>query len=85
MERADFQWTKHRAWTKLTGTLPSDIIRRHMYFCMIQEPWAFHNEGIRERVGEDHIFWECDYPHADTPWPDTQYWAREMFEGVPTQ
>jgi predicted TIM-barrel fold metal-dependent hydrolase len=82
MERADFQWTKHGAWTKLTGTLPSEIIKKNMYFCMIQEPWAFHSKDVRDAVGEDHIFWECDYPHADTPWPNTQFWAKEMFDGV---
>ena len=82
MERADFQWLKHGAWTKLTGTLPSEIVRRNMYFCMIQEPWAFHNEGVRDMVGEDHIFWESDFPHADTPWPNTQAAAAEMFDGV---
>jgi len=85
MERADFQWTKHGAWTKLTGTLPSEIIRQNMYFCMIQEPWAFHSKDVRDALGEDHIFWECDYPHADTPWPDTQYWAKQMFDGVPRE
>jgi predicted TIM-barrel fold metal-dependent hydrolase len=52
---------------------------------MIQEPWAFHSKDVRDAVGEDHIFWESDYPHADTPWPHTQYWAREMFEGVPKE
>lgn len=82
MERADFQWIKHGAWTKLSGTLPSEIIRRNMYFCMIQEPWGFRTPSVREAIGEDHIFWELDYPHADTPWPDTQAAAREMFDGV---
>lgn len=85
MERADFQWIKHGPWTKLTGTLPSEIIRRNMYFCMIQEPWAFQTKEVRDKVGEDHIFWECDYPHADTPWPNTQAAAKEMFDGVPTE
>jgi predicted TIM-barrel fold metal-dependent hydrolase len=83
MERADFQWLKHGAWTKLTGTLPSEIIKRNMYFCMIQEPWGFQTKAVRDVVGEDHIFWESDYPHADTPWPNTQYWAGQMFDGVP--
>ena len=82
MERADFQWVKHGAWTKLTGTLPSEIIRRNMYFCMIQEPWGFRTPSVREAIGEDHIFWECDFPHADTPWPNTQVAAKEMFDGV---
>ncbi len=85
MERADFQWVKHGAWTKLTGTLPSEIIRRNMYFCMIQEPWAFHTREVREAVGEDHIFWENDYPHADTPWPNAQAAAAQMFDPVPRE
>jgi predicted TIM-barrel fold metal-dependent hydrolase len=82
MERADFQWTKHGAWTGLTGTLPSEIFRRNMYFCMIQEPWGFQTKSVRDTIGEDHIFWELDYPHADTPWPNTQQAAKEMFDGV---
>jgi predicted TIM-barrel fold metal-dependent hydrolase len=85
MERADFQWVKHGAWTKLTGTLPSEIIRRNMYFCMIQEPWAFQTQSVRDMVGEDHIFWENDYPHADTPWPDAQGAAAQMFDSVPRE
>jgi predicted TIM-barrel fold metal-dependent hydrolase len=82
MERADFQWVKHGAWTKLTGTPPSEIIRRNMYFCMIHEPWGFRTPSVRDAIGEDHIFWECDFPHADTPWPNTQKAAKEMFDGV---
>jgi hypothetical protein len=85
MERGDFQWVKHGAWTKLTGTLPSEIIRRNMYFCMIQEPWAFHTQQVRDAVGIDHIFWENDYPHADTPWPDAQGAARLLFDPVPRE
>ena len=26
----------------------------------------------RDDIGVDHIMWECDYPHADTTWPDSQ-------------
>ena len=85
LERADFQWVKHAPWTKLTGTLPSEIVKRNMYFCMIQEPWAFRTKEVRDAIGEDHIFWECDFPHADTPWPHTQDAAREMFDGVATE
>ena len=36
-----------------------------------------HDRGARlpeyrDDIGVDHIMWECDYPHADTPWPDSQ-------------
>jgi predicted TIM-barrel fold metal-dependent hydrolase len=82
LERADFQWQKHGAWTGLKGTLPSEIVKRNMYFCMIQEPWGFQTKSVRDIIGEDHIFWESDYPHADTPWPNTQEAAKEMFDGV---
>jgi predicted TIM-barrel fold metal-dependent hydrolase len=84
LERMDFQWRKHGYWTKLTGAPPSEIIRRNMYFCMIQEPWGFRTKEVRDVIGDDHIFWETDYPHADTPWPNTQAAASEMFEGLPT-
>jgi predicted TIM-barrel fold metal-dependent hydrolase len=49
---------------------------------MIQEPWGFQTKSVRDMIGEDHIFWELDYPHADTPWPNTQAAAKEMFDGV---
>ena len=33
---------------------------------------AMDRPSVRDMIGEDHIFWELDYPHADTPWPNTQ-------------
>jgi predicted TIM-barrel fold metal-dependent hydrolase len=81
LERADFQWVKHAPWTKLTGTLPSEIFRRNMYVCMIHEPVAL--QSVRHLIGVDRIFWENDYPHADTPWPHVQEAVAEQVEGIP--
>ena len=34
----------------------------------------------RHHIGVDRILWECDYPHADTPWPHSQ---KEVAESLP--
>jgi len=56
------------------------VARKNMWFCMIEEPI-----GIRYRYDYtvDHILWESDYPHADTPFPNTQASVKEQFETVP--
>jgi predicted TIM-barrel fold metal-dependent hydrolase len=36
---------------------------------MIEEPVCLK---YRNDIGVDHIMWECDYPHTDTTWPDSQ-------------
>lgn len=82
IERADRQWLRHRYWTQLDDTLPSEICARNMWFCMIEEP-----VGLSYRHDWDpsceHILWEGDYPHADTPWPHTQAAVKEVMAGVP--
>lgn len=81
LERADFQWLKHGPWTKLTGTLPSEIFKRNMYVCMMHEPIAL--DLLRKQIGIDRILWENDYPHADTPWPHVQEAVEEQVGGIP--
>jgi predicted TIM-barrel fold metal-dependent hydrolase len=79
LERADRQWERHRYWTDMDETLPSEICKRSMYFCMIEEPWGL---TTRDYNGVDNILWECDYPHADTPWPSTQAACKALFTDV---
>ena len=81
LERADFQWIKHGPWTKLTGTLPSEIFKRNMYVCMIHEPRAL--QLLRYDIGVHRILWENDYPHADTPWPNVQERVEEQVVNIP--
>lgn len=82
IERADRQWERHGYWSRLDDAdiLPSDVAKRNMWFCMIEEP-----VGIKYRYDYDveHILWESDYPHADTPFPLAQASAKEVFAGVP--
>jgi predicted TIM-barrel fold metal-dependent hydrolase len=83
IERADRQWERHQYWTHVpyADVLPSEVARRNMWFCMIEEP-----VGLKYRhdfvVG--HIVCESDYPHSDTTFPKTQAAMKALFEGVPS-
>jgi predicted TIM-barrel fold metal-dependent hydrolase len=57
------RWLGHDFGAKL----PSDIFRQHSLACYISDPTAVK---VREDIGIDIIAWECDYPHADSIWPD---------------
>jgi predicted TIM-barrel fold metal-dependent hydrolase len=47
-----------------------------MYLCMIEEPVCLR---YRDDIGIDRIMWECDYPHTDTVWPESQDIALSVF------
>ena len=82
LERADRQWDRHKYWNHIpdSDVLPSEVARRNMWFCMIEEPIGL---SYRHDFGVDRILWESDYPHADTPFPNTQAACKELFDGVP--
>ena len=44
---------------------------------MIEEPVCLK---YRDDIGVDKIMWECDYPHTDTVWPDSQQATQEVFD-----
>jgi predicted TIM-barrel fold metal-dependent hydrolase len=78
MERADFIYDHHGAWTHedFGGELPSDVFRRHFIVCFIDDKFGLKN---RHEIGIDKITWECDYPHSDSTWPDS---AAVLWKGV---
>ena len=77
IERADRMWLRHKGYSGLDETLPSEIYRQNMYLCMIEEPVCLK---YRDDIGVDHIMWECDYPHTDTTWPDSQSTTEEVLK-----
>jgi predicted TIM-barrel fold metal-dependent hydrolase len=77
LERADRFWVKHSSYSGLSGMLPSEIFQRNMYLCMVDEPIGLK---YRHDIGIDHILWECDYPHNDTTWPDSQQLTVDTFQ-----
>jgi predicted TIM-barrel fold metal-dependent hydrolase len=83
LERCDRQIERHQYWAgKPEGLTPSEIFRRNMWACMVEEP-----QGLKlyDWIGEDKILAETDYPHADTPFPHTQKAYADLFEGIPAE
>ena len=68
LERADYVYTHHKAWTgtDFKGQLPSEVFLEHVLTCFIAD-----DAGLRllDKLNEDLICWECDYPHSDSTWP----------------
>jgi predicted TIM-barrel fold metal-dependent hydrolase len=79
LERADRMWMRHQVYNGLDDVLPSEIFRRNMYLCMIEEPVCLR---YRDDIGVDRIMWECDYPHTDTTWPDSQSTTAEVLKAA---
>ena len=80
LERADRQVERHAGWAGRLQAKPSDIYRRNMWVCMIEEPIGL---SLYDLIGVDRILAETDYPHADTPYPHTQEAYAEVFAGIP--
>ena len=72
LERADYTNQQHKAWTHsgayLGGRKPSDVFRKHFTSCFIDDAYGLRNIDL---IGEDNICYEVDYPHSDTPWPES--------------
>jgi predicted TIM-barrel fold metal-dependent hydrolase len=80
LERADRMYKRHKYWSGTDDVLPSDVCRRNMWFCLIEEPYGLR---VRHDIGIDRILWECDYPHSSCVWPNTQKIVEELFADVP--
>ena len=87
MDRLDFMMTQsghgRNFWKEMAGsTLPSEIISRNFWFCMIDDPTTIE---VRDRIGIEHIMLETDYPHADSTWPDSQAFAQRTLSKLPIE
>ena len=79
LERADDVWEQHRAWAGVEDKVPeppSTYYYRQVFGCFFRDQ---HGIESLERVGEDNITFETDYPHTDSTWPDTKEIATKMF------
>ena len=68
LERADYTYEHHKAWTRpdLGGRLPSEIFHEHIITCFIADRFGVKN---LDEINNDMVTWECDYPHSDSTWP----------------
>jgi predicted TIM-barrel fold metal-dependent hydrolase len=70
LERADFTFEHHHAWTHsdFGGRKPSDVFREHFMTCFIDDNFGLANLS---HIGADNVCYECDYPHSDSVWPES--------------
>jgi predicted TIM-barrel fold metal-dependent hydrolase len=81
MERMDDTWSRHRYYAGIdTPQPPSEIFRRHIYGCFIQDETGI---ALRDRIGVGNIMWEGDYPHSDSLWPNDRKHLQEVLATVP--
>jgi len=82
LERADYVYEHHHAWTgtDLGDTRPSELFHEHFWTCFIDDAAGIE---ARERVGLDHIMWEMDYPHSDSTWPHAPEQLWKAIGGLP--
>ncbi len=82
LERADTVWQEHRAWggvKDLVPEPPSTYYYRQIYGCFFRDQ---HGIDAIDKVGEDNITFETDYPHTDSTWPDTKTIAEGFMAGL---
>ncbi|MCK9904589.1 amidohydrolase [Frankia sp. Cpl3] len=68
LEKVDYVYRRHNAWTHpdLGDRLPSEIFLEHVITCFIVDDFGLAN---LDRLNQDLVTWECDYPHSDSTWP----------------
>jgi predicted TIM-barrel fold metal-dependent hydrolase len=59
---------------------PVEVLHRNFWFCTLDDPSTIDTRHV---VGVDRIMWECDYPHGDGTWPDSQALVTEAWGHLP--
>jgi predicted TIM-barrel fold metal-dependent hydrolase len=79
LDRMDRHVWNH-AWTDLDvgADTVTEIWKKNFLACFITEPTTLR---LIDRIGEDTVAWECDYPHSDSTWPNSPETLMEEFQG----
>jgi predicted TIM-barrel fold metal-dependent hydrolase len=88
VERADKAFHDKRIKPNLTigqtskgGTVPpSELFRRQMYVCLVDEHFALRALGD---IPVDNLLWEGDFPHGDGLWPNNRRYLDKVLADVP--
>jgi hypothetical protein len=48
---------------------PHEIVREQVHVSFIDDGLGL---TMLDAVGADHVHWQCDFPHADSPWPHSR-------------
>jgi len=78
LERADFTYRHHKAWTHadFQGMTPTELFHRNFITCFIEDKFGMQSTSY---LNMDNVCWEGDYPHSDCVWPRS---PETLWEGV---
>jgi predicted TIM-barrel fold metal-dependent hydrolase len=81
LERMDHSWERHKSHSGIDlKSLPSELFSRNFWVCLFADSVGV---AARHQIGVDRILWECDYPHADSLWPDCRAALEKDLRDVP--
>ena len=82
LDRLDHMERYHDIYGTWEGVdlTPAEVLQRNFWFCAIDDPTAFR---VLDRIGEEHVLVESDYPHLDSLWPDTATTLRDHMSHLP--
>ena len=78
IERADDTWRPHQ-WAqgeKRIPNPPSYYYKKHVFSCFFKDTVGI---DLLDRIGEDNVLFETDYPHQDGTFPNTLAIAEDLF------
>jgi hypothetical protein len=81
-ERVDRIWRQGNTLYELPEVLkepPSTYAAGRLFGCFFEDTFGLE---VRDSIGVDSITFECDYPHQDSTWPDTQKYAETIMAGL---
>jgi hypothetical protein len=71
-----------RALRDQSAPLPSEVFRKHMYGCFINDPVGLK---LIHEIGVDNVMIETDFPHNSTWFPHSMQKAQEWLKGLPVE
>jgi predicted TIM-barrel fold metal-dependent hydrolase len=81
LERLDYTWDRHRHYSDIPQDVkPSEVFQKNIWVCHIEDRTGVE---LRAEIGIDKIMWECDYPHSDSLWPESQESLLHTLADVP--
>jgi hypothetical protein len=61
---------------------PVEALQRNFYFTTFEDRTSFR---LLDRIGEDNVMLEVDYPHPDSSWPNTHDLLAPQLSGLSTE
>jgi predicted TIM-barrel fold metal-dependent hydrolase len=76
LERLEWGWESHKGYARGNLTeIPTSYYRNRVFGCVVNDVVGLR---MRDLVGMDQIMYEVDFPHGDSPWPESKLALEKM-------